>query len=184
LPPPPRKVIVETFPQLFPSPPDIIFERWLEYPQRTRRVVYHPPGWSPPLPPKIKNVHIIWDQPEVRVEKNFFNLGIHQANPLTYAARFGPTLVHSSQIPNLSSHINNLHQQEKRHTFRYVGDAHTLRLFREIQMTRQVLYHNGYGIYYKNNINNCFYGLNDRFTNNFTFNSSWAPNFSNNYPQC
>ena len=97
-------MIVEKFPQL-PSPPqDIIIERWLEYPERLRRVVYQP---APPLIPQPppKNVHIIWDAPAVSIRREFRNLGIVVANPSQYAAQHGASLVHASQIPPIAPQV-------------------------------------------------------------------------------
>ena len=97
-------MIVEKFPQLPPPPQDIIIERWLEYPERLRRVVYQP---APPLIPQPppKNVHIVWDAPAVSIHREFRNLGIVVANPSQYAAQHGASLVHASQIPPIAPQV-------------------------------------------------------------------------------
>jgi hypothetical protein len=101
IPPPPRKVIVERLPQLPQPPQDIIVERWLEYAQRTRRVVFQPAPRLIPAPAP-KNVIIQWDSPAVALNRQFRNLGVSPAHPAQYAATFGASLVHPSAIPALA----------------------------------------------------------------------------------
>ena len=104
IPPPPRKVIVERLPQLPQPPQDIIVERWLEYAQRTRRVVFQPAPRLIPAPAP-KNVIIQWDSPAVALNRQFRNLGVSAASPAQYAATFGASLVHPSAIPALARNV-------------------------------------------------------------------------------
>ena len=104
IPPPPRKVITERLPQLPQPPQDIIVERWLEYAQRSRRVVFQPAPRLIPAPAP-KNVLIQWDSPAVALNRQFRNLGISAAHPAQYAATFGASLVHPSAIPALARGI-------------------------------------------------------------------------------
>ena len=135
IPPPPRKVIVEQFPTLPTPPQDVIVERWLEYPERLRRVVYQP---APPLvpAPAPKNLHIIWDTPAVSIHKEFRNLGIVVASPSQYAAQHGASLVHPSQIPAYAQSVRPpngelLAVESAPKPGRLVGAVHALNLVRQ-----------------------------------------------------
>ncbi len=98
IPPPPRKVIVEKLPQMPAKPQDIIIERWLGYQRRTRNVNFHPAAPIVPAPAP-KNVIIQWDAPEVDIRQEFKFLGVQQADPRSYVAQFGASLVDASRLP-------------------------------------------------------------------------------------
>ena len=98
IPPPPRKVIVERLPQMPAKPQDIIIERWLGYQRRTRNVNFHPAAPIVPAPAP-KNVIIQWDAPEVDIRQEFKFLGVQQADPRSYLAQFGASLVDASRLP-------------------------------------------------------------------------------------
>ena len=100
IPPPGRKVIVERLP-LLPTPPqNILVERWLGYEERERRVVFQP---APPLTPSPaqKNLLIQWESPDVEVSKDFKALGIAEANPAEYTAKYGSGLVETAKLPEV-----------------------------------------------------------------------------------
>ena len=98
LPPPPRQIIVERLPVIPDKPQDIIIERWLGYKKRSRNVRFQP---APPvqLAPAPKNVIVEWETPKVTINKTFVNLGTIQADPLSYAAKYGQILSDSTQLP-------------------------------------------------------------------------------------
>ena len=133
MPPPARKVIVERLP-LLPTPPqNILVERWLGYDERERRVVFQP---APPLTPSPaqKNVLIQWESPDVEVSKDFKALGIAEANPAEYTARYGSGLVETAKLPEVV--VANFKAPEG-HVFgsdykpklpKLVGDLHALGL--------------------------------------------------------
>lgn len=132
IPPPPRKVIVEKLPQLPTLPQDVIIERWLEFPERLRRVVYEPaaPVLAPAAP---RNVHIFWEAPQVSILKEFKNLGIVVANPAQYAAQHGASLLHPTQMPPLAPQLRPgngepLAVEAPPKPPRFVGDVQALNL--------------------------------------------------------
>ena len=101
VPPPPRKVIVERLPKLPQLPQDIVVERWLGYNNRTRRVIFQK---APKLVllPAPKNTIIEWSSPDVKLHREYKFLGVERANPEQYAAAFGQSLRHASQLPQLA----------------------------------------------------------------------------------
>ena len=104
LPPPPRKVIVEKLPAQPAKPQDIIIERWLGYQRRTRNVVFNPAA-PIALAHAEKNVLIEWDAPEVDIRQEFRFLGVQEADPRSYAATHGATLVDASRLPREAAHF-------------------------------------------------------------------------------
>ena len=100
LPPPPRKVVVERLAPIPSKPQAIITERWLPYQQQKRRVIYNPP---PPDPVycKPRNVIVQWSPPEVIVTREVKFLGIVRADPTEYTRRYGESLKHSKDFPEL-----------------------------------------------------------------------------------
>ena len=103
LPPPPRKLIIEKFPQLPQPPQDIIVERWLGYGPRIRRVVFHPTPRN--QAPVLKNVIVEWESPKVALNRQFNNLGVTLTNPDEYITKYGSSLVDSSAIPEIARGI-------------------------------------------------------------------------------
>jgi hypothetical protein len=131
LPPPPRKIITERLPELPPPPQDIIVERWLEYGPRVRRVVFRPAPKVIPAPPP-KNVVIQWDSPRVALNRQFRNLGVSAAHPNAYTAKYGPSLVDSSAIPNIARRVRPenglvLAEESRPHPVRLIGDVAALK---------------------------------------------------------
>ena len=130
--PPPRKVITERLPQLPQPPQDIFVERWLEYPQRSRRVVFHAAPKIVPAPAP-KNVVIQWDSPAVTLNRQFRNLGTSHADPAQYAAQFGASLVDSAAIPAVARNVRPangavLAAESTPKPVKFVGDLAALKL--------------------------------------------------------
>ena len=96
--PAPRKVVVEKLPQLPNKPQDVFIERWLPYEPRDRRVVYQaaPPD---PVVSVPKNVIVQWESPDVRVRRDFKNLGVFAADPQEYVRLHGASLVSAAALP-------------------------------------------------------------------------------------
>ncbi|KAL7669038.1 hypothetical protein ACOME3_009709 [Neoechinorhynchus agilis] len=103
-PPPPRRVIIERLPPLPPKPRSIIVERWLPYKQQKRRVIYQR---APQIqhPEQQKNLIIQWEGAQVKILKEFRNLGIAKVDPNIYVQKFGPSLCHTSALPDFSKHM-------------------------------------------------------------------------------
>ncbi|KAI0986653.1 hypothetical protein GJ496_011894 [Pomphorhynchus laevis] len=103
-PPPPRRVIIERLPPLPPKPRSIIVERWLPYKQVKRRVVYQR---APQVetPQSQKNLIIQWEGAQVKVQKEFRNLGISRADPNMYIQQYGPQLKPSSALPDFARSV-------------------------------------------------------------------------------
>lgn len=101
IPPPARKVITEYLPPCPAKPQQIIIDRWLPYEAPQQRVIYQP-AKPPCLIPDPKNVTIIWSEPDVDITQVFVNLGVHNANPAEYTARYGASLIQTSQLPDIA----------------------------------------------------------------------------------
>jgi len=98
---PPRKVVIERLPHLPPKPPSIIIEKWLPFPKQRRRVVYegsHSVNYAGPN--RVKNTIIQWESPAPVIKKGIRYLGVSDADPNEYRARYGATLKHSSELPH------------------------------------------------------------------------------------
>ena len=100
LPPPPRKVIVERLPPLPIAPQAIIIERWLPYKRQQRRVIYSKFEGPDPEYKKEKNIIIQWDPPEIKLEKEFKELGVLKMDPLEYIEKYGSSLKSPSEFPD------------------------------------------------------------------------------------
>ena len=85
-------------------PQDVIIERWLGYDRRTRNVVFRPAAPIAPLPAP-KNVLIEWEPIEADVCKKYNFLGVECADPASYAAQHGGTLVDGRQLPADADHF-------------------------------------------------------------------------------
>jgi hypothetical protein len=95
IPVPPRSVIIERIPALPPRPRDIIIERWVPYgAQAKRRTVVQRAaaarGYAAP-----RNVIIQYEQPQVRIVRQFHRLGVTPENPQVYVQRWGHQLLDS-----------------------------------------------------------------------------------------
>jgi hypothetical protein len=120
IPPPARKVITEYLPPVPAKPQQIIIDRWLPYEQPIQRVRYEPakPACIIPDP---RNVVIQWDAPDVHVTQQFVNLGIHQADPAEYVAKYGSSLIHADQLPSVAIQFGS----RAGHALAYNTPAHT-----------------------------------------------------------
>jgi len=101
LPPPARKVVVERLPPLPAKPQQVFIERWLPFPQQTQRVVYKPAEAICGVPDP-KNVVIQWESPDVVIRKECKFLGIVEADPQQYAAKYGASLVRTDELPKFA----------------------------------------------------------------------------------
>ena len=104
LPPPARQVITERLAPQPAKPQDIIIERWLGYARRSRNVVFQP---AAPIhvAQGEKNVLIEWEAPDVDMRQEFKFLGVQEADPRSYAATHGATLVDASRLPREAAHF-------------------------------------------------------------------------------
>jgi hypothetical protein len=144
-PPPARKVVVERLPPIPAKPQQIFIERWLPYGQQTQNVVYQPakPACIIPDP---RNVVIQWESPDVEIRKDCKHLGIINADPQEYIAKYGASLIRSDQLPDLAvcyaQHGLQLaathqppaipHLQGDLHALRWINlDAHGLGFYKE-----------------------------------------------------
>ncbi|CAF3084082.1 unnamed protein product [Rotaria sp. Silwood2] len=95
LPIPPRSVIVERLPPFPPKPRNIIIERWISYGPRSKRktILQRAPAARPY--PRPRNIIIQYETPQVRVVRQFQNLGVVQADPQLYVQRYGLSLLDS-----------------------------------------------------------------------------------------
>lgn len=91
-------MIVERLPIEPPKPQDIVIERWLAYARRVRNVIFNP---AAPIQLAVaeKNLVIEWEAPEVNIEQTFNFLGITEADPMSYIAQYGTSLVETSKLP-------------------------------------------------------------------------------------
>jgi len=101
VPPPARKVVVERLPPIPAKPQQIFIERWLPYGQQTQRVVYQP-AKAPCVIPDPKNVVVQWESPDVEIRKECKFLGIIEADPQQYVAKYGSSLIRADQLPKFA----------------------------------------------------------------------------------
>jgi hypothetical protein len=98
LPPPPRQVITERLAPQPAKPQDIIIERWLGYPRRTRNVIFQ--AAKPiQLAQVEKNILVEWEVPDVEIKQEFKFLGVQEADPRAYTSQYGTSLVDASRLP-------------------------------------------------------------------------------------
>ncbi|CAF0711904.1 unnamed protein product [Brachionus calyciflorus] len=105
IPPPPRKVIIERLAPLPSKPQSIIIERWLPYRQVKRKVIFARSNEKDSMIIKPKNVIVQWQAPQVKIQKEFKDLGIVKANPLEYVQRYGNSLKRSIELPKFVKEI-------------------------------------------------------------------------------
>lgn len=105
MPPPPRKVIIERLAPMPNKPQSIIIERWLPYRQVKRKVIFARSSDKESNSQKPKNVIVQWQTPQVRIQKEFKDLGIVKANPLEYVQRYGSSLKRAIELPNFVKEI-------------------------------------------------------------------------------
>ncbi|CAF0975998.1 unnamed protein product [Adineta steineri] len=106
LPAPPRSVIIEKLPAIPPKPRDIIIERWIPYESsmQKRKIVVERAEEVKPYPPP-KNIIIQYERVEPRIIRQFRRLGVTPADPENYTARFGNSLLATS---DLLAHVKQL----------------------------------------------------------------------------
>jgi hypothetical protein len=130
LPPPPRKVIIETLADEPERPQDVKVERWLPFPERKRRVIFKP---APPAPCAVnpRNVNIIWEAgcTELKTELKF--TGVECANPAEYNAR--NNVKQSSELPDFARQFKapegGIWANDKTYGVpELIGDVHALKL--------------------------------------------------------
>ena len=143
IPPPARKVIIERLPPTPAKPPCVLIERWLPYGQQTQRIIFESakPVCAIPDP---KNCIIQWEAPEVEIRTDVKNLGVHEADPREYAARYGSQLVRGDQLPEIAKKYSNQSgvqlaaNSRQEQSVNVVGDLQALRL---IDLDREGLGH-------------------------------------------
>jgi hypothetical protein len=98
VPVPPRSVIIERLPAAPARPRDIIIERWVPYgalAKRETRVIKAGAAHAYAAP---RNIIIQYEQPQVRVVRQFQRLGVTAENPQSYVARYGVQLLDASTL--------------------------------------------------------------------------------------
>lgn len=93
-PPPPRKVMLDRLPPLPPKPVAAVplVPRWMAYADKKRRVVFQRP------PPPHPLIHMS-NKGNIIVRTQVKSLGVVQAEPREYVARYGPSLKHTYELP-------------------------------------------------------------------------------------
>lgn len=87
------------------KPQSIIIERWLPYKKVKRRVIFARSSDTGSFSPKPKNIIVQWQTPQVRIQKEFKDLGIVKANPLEYVQRYGASLKRALELPKFVKEI-------------------------------------------------------------------------------
>lgn len=97
---------------------------------------------QPPPPPKKvlqQNFVVIWDTPNVVLNRRFKNLGITTADPAQYMARFGDSLVNSSSLPELIKSVRPSNgaklagESQHNANIKLVGDVQALSLIKSAE---------------------------------------------------
>ena len=114
-------------------PHDIIIEKWLEYPERKRNVIFQREPPLPPLAPE-KNVIIEWETPMVKINSNL-KFSYVSADPIEYMKRYGATIVEPSKIPSFLKAIRPLNGERlatdrKKEKIKLVGNVEALHLIK------------------------------------------------------
>ena len=115
-------------------PQDLVIERWLDYPERQRNVIFDRELPLPPIKPE-KNIIIEWNKPKVYINRNL-KFSYISADPVKYLRKHGNSLLDSDKIPSFVKNIKPLngerlaadHRKEKT---KLVGDVDALRLIRQ-----------------------------------------------------
>lgn len=122
---PARRLITEIIPPLPPKPPQIIIEKWLNYPKQRRRVIYEGARTrSTTLTPQ-RNLNIVWEQQPTVVKKGIRYLGVSTVDPVEYRSRYGSSLRSSSDMPSFvldHERISKLSAQDVKYTKDFVID--------------------------------------------------------------
>ena len=85
---------------------------------------------------KQKNVIVEWSSPDVKLTREFKNLGVTLENPNEYVAKYGPLLVDSSSIPEIARGIRPgdglvLASDSVQTPIRFIGDVSAMKLLRK-----------------------------------------------------
>jgi hypothetical protein len=126
--PPARRVIIEKLP---PQNQKVIVERWLPYEKQERQVIVQKAQDCNTCTVKPKNLIVEWEQPSARLGKKIEIIGVEQADPKEYVAKYGSTLKTKSELPQFALNVQgpngiNLNDTNKEH--KLVGDVGGLRL--------------------------------------------------------
>lgn len=107
----------------------------------TRKSRLVPPPPSQPQPPSQPSTClVVWEPPKVVLNRRIRNLGITNADPLAYTAKFGDSLVSASNLPSIIKHIrprngavlaSDSTSTRLRDTIKLVGDVGALSLLKK-----------------------------------------------------
>jgi hypothetical protein len=97
---PRRRVVIERLPEISKPPAEIVVERWLDYPKRHRNVIFQPGARVAPQPAPRNSV-VEWEKPQIEVKRTFRYLGVEEADPNEYMAKYGRELVSANDLPEL-----------------------------------------------------------------------------------
>jgi len=93
VPVPPRSVVIERLPAAPARPRDIVIERWVPYGALAKRRVVVQRAGAARAYAAPRNVIVQYDQPQVRVIRQFQRLGVTLENPHAYVQRYGVQLL-------------------------------------------------------------------------------------------
>lgn len=116
------------------KPQSIIIERWLPYKQVKRKVIFARSTDRSSFSQKPKNIIVQWQTPQVRIQKEFKDLGIVKANPLEYVQRYGASLKRALELPHFVKEIkppNGIElaaESTSNSIYELEGDVHALNL--------------------------------------------------------
>lgn len=82
------------------KPQPLVVERWLGFREQRRRVVFTRYVEPDAYYEKPRNMIVQWDSPQVKLVRQFHDLGVVQANPEEYASKYGPSLKDVSEMPD------------------------------------------------------------------------------------
>jgi len=98
VPVPPRSVIIERLPALPPRPRDIVIERWVPYGALAKRRTVVQRAGAAVQYARPRNVIIQYEQPQVRIVRQFQRLGVTAENPALYVQRYGISLLDAQTL--------------------------------------------------------------------------------------
>jgi len=98
VPVPPRSVVIERLPALPPRPRDIVIERWVPYGALAKRRTLVQRAGAAVQYARPRNVIIQYEQPQVRIVRQFQRLGVHAENPALYVQRYGVALLDANTL--------------------------------------------------------------------------------------
>jgi hypothetical protein len=95
LPVPPRSTIIERTPAAPARPRDIIIERWVPYGAAAKRRTVVQRAGAAQQYQAPRNTIIQYEAVQVRITRQFQNLGVQPENPQAYVQRYGAQLLDS-----------------------------------------------------------------------------------------